>query len=114
MAKPEWGKKRSCPACETRFYDLKAEEVKCPNCGHVVNPDEVWKMSKSALSKAMSKKGRKHDVDDIDDVLDEDDVDLSESVKDDDLDILEDASDLADDDSDMAEVVDTKITKGLE
>jgi hypothetical protein len=26
MVKPEWGAKRSCPKCSTRFYDLGNDE----------------------------------------------------------------------------------------
>ncbi|MBA4050305.1 MAG: TIGR02300 family protein, partial [Erythrobacter sp.] len=26
MAKPEWGTKRTCPKCGTRFYDLGKED----------------------------------------------------------------------------------------
>jgi len=33
MAKPEWGAKRLCPSCGTRFYNLKRDPVDCPNCG---------------------------------------------------------------------------------
>ena len=27
MAKPEWGKKRICPACNTKYYDLKKSPI---------------------------------------------------------------------------------------
>ena len=34
MVKPEWGTKRTCPKCATRFYDLgKDEPVTCIECG---------------------------------------------------------------------------------
>ena len=34
MVKPEWGTKRTCPKCSTRFYDLGVEDpVHCINCG---------------------------------------------------------------------------------
>jgi uncharacterized protein (TIGR02300 family) len=34
MVKPEWGTKRTCPKCSTRFYDLGSEDpVHCINCG---------------------------------------------------------------------------------
>lgn len=118
MAKPEWGKKRTCPECETRFYDLNAEEVKCPSCGHVINPNEVWKMSKTT-TKVTAKKNKKSaaNIDEIDDIF-QGDIDAGfdgdEHGKDDELDILEDASDLGDDDTDVAGVIDTKPSKGFE
>ena len=44
MVKPEWGAKRSCPKCSTRFYDLgKDEPVTCLECGHAWAPEPVLK-----------------------------------------------------------------------
>ncbi|MCU0728537.1 MAG: TIGR02300 family protein [Sphingopyxis sp.] len=44
MIKPEWGTKRSCPKCATRFYDLgKEDPVSCINCGHAWMPESVLK-----------------------------------------------------------------------
>ena len=34
MPKEEWGTKRVCPNCETRFYDLRRDPMVCPACGH--------------------------------------------------------------------------------
>lgn len=33
MAKAEWGSKRECPSCGTRYYDLGKEPPVCPRCG---------------------------------------------------------------------------------
>lgn len=33
MPKEEWGVKRVCPTCATRFYDLHHDPMTCPNCG---------------------------------------------------------------------------------
>ena len=33
MAKPEWGVKRACLACGTRFYDMQKAPILCPSCG---------------------------------------------------------------------------------
>jgi uncharacterized protein (TIGR02300 family) len=33
MPKDEWGVKRLCPHCSTRFYDLQHDPMTCPNCG---------------------------------------------------------------------------------
>ena len=44
MVKPEWGTKRTCPKCATRFYDLgKDDPVGCIECGHTFNPEPVLK-----------------------------------------------------------------------
>jgi uncharacterized protein (TIGR02300 family) len=44
MIKPEWGTKRMCPKCATRFYDLEKDEpVTCINCGYAWQPEPVLK-----------------------------------------------------------------------
>jgi uncharacterized protein (TIGR02300 family) len=44
MVKPEWGTKRTCPKCSTRFYDLGNEEpVHCIECGTEWVPEPVLK-----------------------------------------------------------------------
>jgi len=44
MVKPEWGTKRTCPKCSTRFYDLtKDEPVTCIECGTQWFPEPVLK-----------------------------------------------------------------------
>lgn len=41
MAKPEWGVKRTCPQCATRFYDLMRDPLTCPACGTTFDPTAV-------------------------------------------------------------------------
>ena len=44
MVNPEWGTKRSCPKCSTRFYDLgKDDPVTCISCGNAWMPEPVLK-----------------------------------------------------------------------
>ena len=44
MVNPEWGAKRTCPKCSTRFYDLgKDEPVTCIECGNAWMPEPVLK-----------------------------------------------------------------------
>jgi uncharacterized protein (TIGR02300 family) len=44
MVKAEWGTKRTCPKCATRFYDLgNANPVTCINCGVAWEPEPVLK-----------------------------------------------------------------------
>jgi uncharacterized protein (TIGR02300 family) len=50
MVKPEWGTKRTCPKCATRFYDLgKEDPVHCIECGTDFVPEPVLK-SKQPLA----------------------------------------------------------------
>ncbi len=32
MAKPEWGAKRTCLSCGTKFYDFARDPIVCPSC----------------------------------------------------------------------------------
>jgi len=34
MPKDEWGVKRLCPQCASRFYDLRRDPMTCPECGY--------------------------------------------------------------------------------
>src|SRR3546814_20395476 len=44
MVKAEWGTKRTCPKCGTRFYDLgKEDPVTCIECGVSWEPEPVLK-----------------------------------------------------------------------
>jgi uncharacterized protein (TIGR02300 family) len=44
MVKPEWGTKRTCPKCATRFYDLgKDDPITCIACGINWHPEPVLK-----------------------------------------------------------------------
>ena len=43
VAKPEWGTKRICPSCGTRYYDLLREPVICPKCSTPYDPEAFLK-----------------------------------------------------------------------
>ncbi len=62
MVKAEWGTKRTCPKCATRFYDLgKDDPVTCINCGVAWEPEPVLK-SKQPLPFDAPKKDVDEDV----------------------------------------------------
>lgn len=74
MVKPEWGTKRTCPKCATRFYDLGSEDpVVCVACGAKWEPEPVLK-SKQPLPFDAPKKAVEKEKPDSD--LDGDDEDL--------------------------------------
>ena len=77
MIKPEWGAKRACPKCNTRFYDLgKDDPVTCINCGTQWVPDPVLK-SKQPLAFEAAKPTPAGDVvEPAVDALAEDEIDL--------------------------------------
>ena len=96
VIKEEWGAKRACPKCNTRFYDLgNADPVSCIACGNAWVPEPILKSKQTQLfepAKAVVKAEAEGDSDD----------DL-------DIDAAEDAEvpgdDLGDDDEDLNTVV---------
>ncbi len=75
MVKPEWGTKRTCPKCGTRFYDLgKDDPVNCIECGNQWEPEPVLK-SKQPLPFDAPKKDVKT-ANDSD--LDNEDLDIGD------------------------------------
>lgn len=99
MAKPDWGKKLTCPSCGARFYDLNKEPATCPKCEATVEIQPVLKPRRTPAEapkpkKVVKKVSDDDDDDDVDALLDDDDDD----------DLIEDTSDLDDDDDDVAEV----------
>lgn len=62
MAKPEWGTKRTCPKCSTRFYDLGNEDpCTCLDCGTRWIPEPILKTKQSHViqPKPAAKKEKK-------------------------------------------------------
>jgi uncharacterized protein (TIGR02300 family) len=87
MVKPEWGTKRTCPKCATRFYDLTKEEpVTCISCGFAWDPEPILKSKQPLPFEAVKEADKKKD-----------DADLG----DEDLDVDEDAEGSPDDDVDL-------------
>lgn len=109
MPKDEWGVKRLCPNCSTRFYDLRNNPMTCPNCGTVHTADSLaaGKMRSTVSDKADPKAAAAvaaevidEDADDV--VLDDDDEDDVDLADDDVLDDEEDDSVSLDDLADVA------------
>ncbi len=72
MVNPEWGTKRSCPKCGTRFYDLgKDDPVTCIECGLAWQPEPVLK-SKQPLPFEAPKKEAEKVIAEDGDLADED------------------------------------------
>ncbi|QJU59036.1 TIGR02300 family protein [Sphingomonas sp. AP4-R1] len=87
MVKPEWGAKRTCPKCGTRFYDLgKDDPVVCVECGTNFEPELILK-SKQPLPFDAPKpsQAKKESDDDLDENLDVDEDE--EPSADDDVDL---------------------------
>ncbi|MXO85501.1 TIGR02300 family protein [Altererythrobacter aurantiacus] len=76
MVKPEWGTKRTCPKCGTRFYDLnKDDPVTCIECGEEWEPEPVLKSKQPIPFDDEKKKDTEADSDLADDDLEDIDED---------------------------------------
>ena len=77
MIKAEWGTKRTCPKCATRFYDLgKDDPVTCIACGQAWEPEPILK-SKQPLP-FDAPKPQKEEKDDSDLAGGDEDLDIGE------------------------------------
>jgi uncharacterized protein (TIGR02300 family) len=112
LAKPEWGTKRICPSCGTRYYDLLREQVICPKCSTPYDPEAFLKARRARpvapVEKELAPVGDDLDTDiDVEASEDEEEaVPLAEGDEEEDEELIEDASELGEDEDDMAEVID--------
>lgn len=119
MGKPEWGMKRTCQSCGARFYDLNKRPITCPSCETEFEPEDFMKTRRGRgaaaaaaaapkpVVKDETEKLVKDAADDIDDSDgdDSDDGDAKLESDDDEKDaVIEDTSDLGEDDDDLTEV----------
>ncbi len=108
MSKPEWGTKRTCQGCGVRFYDLNRSQIVCPKCGTESSPEAPTKLRRAAAKPVEPMRpvppvpvpeilvaGPASPSELVDDEA-EDDEEEDE--------VIEDASDLGEDEDDVAEV----------
>jgi uncharacterized protein (TIGR02300 family) len=91
MPKDEWGVKRLCPHCASRFYDLKRDPMTCPECGHGFTAESLLaNRGRTMIAEKAAVKERDLDLDDL-----TEDTELDESGTDVELDddLLEDDED---------------------
>ncbi len=91
MAKAEWGTKRTCQNCSARFYDLKCSPPVCPVCNTTQAPETAPRYAGAKAARKPAPVPAPVTVDDAAEL---------EVVEDDgtDEEIIEDASELGDDD----------------
>ncbi|SDD96048.1 TIGR02300 family protein [Rhodospira trueperi] len=114
MAKPEWGTKRTCGSCGARFYDMRRQPIVCPKCGAAYVEEAAVRSRRVKPAPVPEKKPKaapvvadETDLDEADPLEDEglDNTDLDDDDENKSDDMIEDASDLGEDDEDMAEVI---------
>jgi len=91
MPKDEWGVKRLCPHCASRFYDLRRDPMTCPECGHGFSADSLV-ASRGRAMIAEKVVAKETDLD-LDDLTDETDIDPEAGEVELDYDLLEDDED---------------------
>ena len=91
MAKPEWGLKRICLSCGAKFYDMQRSSIVCPSCEAVFDPEAATKL-KRGRSGPVEEKAKKPAAETEVEIDSDDD-----NLLDNDDDVLEDTSDLDDD-----------------
>ena len=93
MPKDEWGVKRVCPHCGSRFYDLRHDPMTCPTCGQIFSLESLT-AAKAKPVRAEKAKPEPADLEDIPDIEADDEVIEAEGELDDE--ILEDEEDNVD------------------
>ncbi len=134
MAKAEWGIKRLCPNCGTRYYDMRKEPPVCPACATVFDPEALLRSRRARpipveevkrpvavraeegeeVETEEAEAPEEADVlaEEADDELPVEDIEADEEAAEDEEDVLiEDTSELGDED-DVGEVV--EIEEGEE
>ena len=127
MAKPEWGTKRLCPNCGTRYYDMLHDPIVCPRCGAAFDPEALLKTrrTRAAAAPAVVEAVADEEVEPdlgaeepaeseeaetalpLETATEEEDTDeeAEEGEEEEEEEVLEDASELGEDEDDMAEVI---------
>lgn len=106
MPKDEWGVKRLCPHCASRFYDLRRDPMTCPECGHTFTAESL--VSGRGRTMIAEKTPAKDIVVEADDLTDDEDIDSDSSDDDLDDDLLEDDDD---DDVSLDEIADVATSE---
>ena len=120
MAKPEWGTKRICQACGAKFYDLRRSPIVCPACGVEFDPEALLRSRRSRAPGAKEEEAKKpvvkkpvvkeaapdKDEEAFDADLEDEELDDTEDLPDEDGDeaLIEDASELGEDEEDLSDV----------
>ncbi|MCF3974009.1 FYDLN acid domain-containing protein [Paracoccus salsus] len=104
MPKEEWGTKRLCPHCATRFYDLRNNPMTCPACNNQFSLESMSDGRGKALVSEKAAPKSKSTVTEDDDELEDEGGDLDDDLLEDDDDdgdvSLDEIADVADDDDD--------------
>ena len=126
VAKQEWGTKRLCPNCGTRYYDMQHDPIVCPRCGAAFDPEALLKTRRTrATAAAVVEPVAEEEVEPdlgAEEVVEPGDAtpvlpaepgeaeadeegEEAEGDEEEEEEVIEDASELGEDEDDMAEVI---------
>ena len=114
VAKPEWGSKRICPSCGARYYDLLREPVICPKCATPFDAEAFLKSRRARPAPPVEKELEPVGAEEIDADLETGEIETAEEEEEEGValeeneeeeELIEDASELGEDEDDMAEVI---------
>ena len=113
MVKPEWGAKRVCHSCGAPFYDLHRDPITCPKCGAAYDPEAILKSRRARPAVAEEKEVEQPEPEEAEvaeteevEAAEGDEIEAAEGEDEEDKELIEDASELGEDEDDMAEVID--------
>ncbi len=125
MVKPEWGTKRLCLECGAKFYDMLRDPITCPACETVLKPEPPPKSRRAsanvvkAKAKAAPVKVAKPPPEEATEEVttatgngDDPAAEIADVAVDNtggQQDIIEDATELGEDEDDMAEVLEGTV-----
>ena len=98
MSKPEWGTKRTCQSCGAHFYDLRKDTITCPKCGTTYDPEAVLKSRRGRVVEKLTPV--KPVVPEAEEETETEDIGAAEEEE-----VIEDTSELGEDDEDVSEVI---------
>ena len=115
MAKREWGVKRLCQSCATKFYDLCRSPIACPQCGARFDPEALLKSRRSrptAAPKPAKPPARAPEADETASAPEADETESPDKSSAEPGDEDQSRKDVADDDDDDSVIQDTSELGG--
>jgi uncharacterized protein (TIGR02300 family) len=116
VAKAEWGSKRICPNCGARYYDLMKPlgEIVCPKCSTQFDPEAFLKTRRARVAAVPEKEiaVAVPEEAEVETGAETEEVEAAdgeaaavEGDEEEEEELIEDASELGEDEDDMAEVI---------
>jgi len=127
VAKVEWGTKRLCPNCGTRYYDMRHDPIVCPRCGAAFDPEALLKTRRTRAAAPVAAVAVPVVEEEIEPDLGAEEATVGgdavpvlpieagaeegeeaedeEAKEEEEEEVIEDASELGEDEDDMAEVI---------